>query len=110
MSIRSLVSHSVSLAVLLVSGSSLAHQPPALVGAQRATERAVACEGATPRGGDGYRNSFVRFGDANQVTRERVARVRSAAGYRDTVVRFGPTSGTLVACTPVTNPRTTASR
>jgi len=110
MSIRSLVSNSVSLAVLLLAGSSFAHQPPALVGAQRAAERAVACEGATPHGGDGYRNSFVRFGDASQVKRGRFAKVRSSAGYRDTIVRFGPTSGALVACTPVTTPRTTASR
>jgi hypothetical protein len=93
MSIRSLVSNSVSLAVLLLAGSSFAHQPPALVGAQRAAERAVACEGAT-----------------RKVKREHFAKVHPSAGYRDTVVRFGPTSGALVACTPVTTPRTTASR
>ena len=84
MSIQKVVSRSlISAFVLSITGLAAARQPPALVRAQAATAYAVACQGALPESGAGYRDIVARGHSATPT----FAVAEAGAGYRDILAR-----------------------
>jgi hypothetical protein len=103
MSIQQVISRSFAAAfVMSLAGSAFARQPPALVRAQEAADRAAACHPGSLQSSPGYRDAFYR----SVSSPERV--VVAGAGYRAAFARTGVPSEPIVACAPA--PRLTASR
>jgi hypothetical protein len=108
MSSSSIIHRSLVAAfVLSIAGVAFARQPPALLKAQRAAERAAVCDGQKVRPGAGYRDVIVRFGLPAQARSS--TQMAKGAGYRDSLRRFGVgPAASEVACNPAPAPRTTA--
>ncbi len=106
MSIHQLFHRSLAATfVLSIAGLAFARQPPALVQAQAAAERAAVCNSAQVAPERGYRDSLVRFGTNSAPAPTQVA--ASGVGYRG---RFEAERAPLLACnTPPHAPRLTAS-
>lgn len=107
MSIQKIVSGSlVSAFVLGIAGLAAARQPPALVRAQAATAYAVACQGAQPHVGAGYRDVLAR---THTTTARSFAVAKAGAGYRDSLARshVAAPAGQFACVTP---PQLSASR
>ena len=107
MSVHRIIQRSLATAfVLSVTGMAFARQPPALTKAQRATERAIACEGATAQSGAGYRAAFVRFGPQRESSPSQVA--KASPGYRGMKGSGTGNAASHVACTqPAQRPHRT---
>jgi hypothetical protein len=105
MSVQNIVTGSLlSAFIFSVAGLAAARQPPALVRVQAATAYAVACQGAQPDGGSGYRDVAAR----TQSLAPSRAFAKAGTGYRDIQLR-SPTANSPVSFACVSPPQLSAS-
>jgi hypothetical protein len=106
MSVQNIVTGSLlSAFILSVAGLAAARQPPALVRAQAATAYAVACQGAQPDGGSGYRDVAAR----SQSAAPNRSFAKAGSGYRDIQLR-SRAAAPAVSFACVSPPQLSASR